>query len=98
MSKVSGEIGTAGPYSVVATDTNHYFWGVDDFYSFDGNTLSRLPNNVRRWLISNMNPNYETQIAGVYDRAHSQIVWYFSSIHASPIASPDPQLAFSLLP
>jgi hypothetical protein len=97
MSKVSSEIGTAGPYSLVATDTNHYFWGVDDFYSFDGNTLARLPNNVRRWFIANMNSNYEPLIAGVYDRSHSQIIWYFSSIHASPTGSLDAYMAFSLL-
>ena len=97
MSKVSNEIGSAGMYSVVSADTVHYFWGVDDFWTFDGNTLTRVPNNVRRWFITNMNPDFEGQIAGIFDRAHSQIIWYFSSINATPPGALDSYVSLSLL-
>lgn len=95
--KVSDEIGTAGAYSVIKTDTLHYFWGPDDFYATDGFSVWRVQNNVRRWFLSNLNTAYDYLIYGVYDLPRSQLVWWYSSVNAPTPGAYDSYISLSLL-
>jgi hypothetical protein len=95
--KVSDEIGTAGPYSVIKTDTLHYFWGPDDFYATDGFSVWRVQNNLRRWFLANLNTAYDFMIYGVYDLPRSQLVWWFSSVNAPTPGAYDSYVSLSLL-
>lgn len=95
--KVSDEIGTAGMYSAIKTDTLHYFWGPDDFYATDGFSVWRVQNNLRRWFLANLNTAYDYLIYGVYDLPRSQLVWWFSSINAPTPGAYDSYVSLSLL-
>jgi len=95
--KVSDSIGTPGMYSVIKTDTLHYFWGGNDFYGTDGFSLWLVPNNVRNWVKANMNVSYDYLMYGVYDIPREQLIWWFSSNNASPAGSYDSYVSLSIL-
>lgn len=95
--KVSDRIGTPGMYSVIPTDTVHYFWGGNDFYATDGFSVWPVPNNVRNWFKATRNPSFDQIIYGIYDLPRQQLIWWFSSAAANPAGSYDSYVSLSLL-
>jgi hypothetical protein len=94
---ISNKVGTLGPNSVVTVDTMQYFVGPDDFYQFDGYSLSRIPNNLRKWFFANMDSNFAANIFATYDQPRGQVVFWFPSINANPKGVFDSNVAFSTL-
>ena len=94
---ISNKVGTLGPNSVVTVDTMQYFVGPDDFYQFDGYSLNRIPNNLRKWFFQNMNSNFAANVFASYDQPRGQIVFWFSSNNAQTGGILDSNVAYSLI-
>src|SRR5271166_1848842 len=94
---ISNKVGTLGPNSVVTVDTMQYFVGPDDFYQFDGYSLSRIPNNLRKWFFANVNTNFASTIFASYDQPRGQVVFWFSSNNAQKGGILDSNVAYSLI-
>src|SRR3546814_8413616 len=50
--RVPGDIGCSGPESVAMVDTQHFFVGPSDFYTFDGTVPRPIGGPVREWFRS----------------------------------------------
>src|SRR5689334_17703593 len=74
---ISDEIGTYGQECVANVGDAHYFPGPDDFYSFDGYSLQRLPNNLKEWFFDNLDQPHADLICSRWDQKRSLIFWHF---------------------
>lgn len=81
---ISRQIGAPGQEAVANLGDIHYFPGPDDFYSFDGSALQRVPNNLKEWFFANLNQTLDYLICARWDQQRSLIFWHFPSINASP--------------
>lgn len=81
--RIPGEIGTAGPESVVVMGSQHYFVGPSDFYVFDGTVPQSIGEGVREWFFQNLSLPYRANIVGVADVPRSLIYWYYPSINST---------------
>lgn len=93
---VSTQVGTYGPHSVVAVDTTLYFVGPDDFWMFDGYSLQRMPNNLKKFFFNDLDSNFAGNIFATYDVPRSQIFFYYPSVNAFPLGSLDSYVSYSL--
>jgi len=81
--EVSRIRGALSQESVVCVDDVHYFLSGTDWYSFDGYSLSPLPNQHREWFFRNIGSIEEPYILGRYDSARTCIFWHFAPLNAS---------------
>lgn len=81
---VSDEVGAPGQEAVANLGDIHYFPGPDDFYSFDGYSLRRIPNNLKEWFFDTVNQYVMHAICARWDQRRSLIFWHFPSKNASP--------------
>ena len=93
---VSDKIGTPGHEAVANLGDIHYFPGPDDFYSFDGYSLNRVPNNLKEWFFENLNQTLDYLICARWDQQRSLIFWHFPSINASPETALDSWICLNL--
>ena len=93
---ISDEIGTYGQECVANIGDIHYFPGPDDFYSFDGYSLQRLPNNLKEWFFDNLNQSVADHIVARWDQKRSLIFWHFPSVRANPSTALDSWICFNV--
>lgn len=73
--EISRQHGTPGARTVVSVGDFHYFLGVDDFYVFDGFSITRLPNMFREWFFNRVFRFEDVQAR--YDEIRSCVFWHF---------------------
>ena len=109
-SKVSDKVGTPGPNSVVSVigptifggGPIQIFVGPSDFYTFDGYSLSTIPNNLSRWFFGSyqgngdLDQNYTSSIFLQWDLPRNQVIFWYPSVNASPAGTLDSYLSLSL--
>lgn len=76
---ISLTVGAAGNECVINTGDYDYLVGPDDFWSFDGYNLSRIPNHVKEWFFRDLNRQYQANIAGRYDITRDLVIWHYPS-------------------
>ncbi|MDE2232867.1 MAG: hypothetical protein KGJ90_01930 [Patescibacteria group bacterium] len=87
---VSPSQGVAGPYAYANAGDAVYFVGNDNIYSFDGFSLSVVPNALAEWLVNEtLDNNHAGNIVGSYDSANDIVSFYFPSKQASPAGTLD---------
>jgi hypothetical protein len=108
--KVSDKIGTPGPNSVISVigptifggGPIQIFVGPSDFYTFDGYSLSTIPNNLSRWFFGSyqgngdLDQNYSSSIFLQWDLPRNQVIFWYPSVNASPAGTLDSYLSLSL--
>src|SRR6185369_16121768 len=78
---VSHEIGTPCQESVANLGDIQYFLGPDDFYSFDGYNLQRVPNNMKEWFFATVDLYFNTTIMTRWDQRRNLVFWHFPSLN-----------------
>jgi len=93
---ISENVGTLTNEMVINAADVHLFLANDDFYMFDGSTLQRIPNQVKGWFFSHVNPAYLDRTLGGWDAPNSLAIWYFSSLEADPPGALDQMLMWNM--
>jgi hypothetical protein len=93
---ISDEIGTFGQEAVANLGDVHYFLGPDDFYSFDGYSLQRIPNQLKEWFFDRLNGQFAHLVSARWDQRRSLIFWHFPSVSANPETALDSWICFNL--
>ena len=78
-SRIPGDIGVSGQESVVVVQTQHFFVGTDDFYTYDGTVPRSIGAPVREWFFDDLNRTYQANIIGVADPARDLVYWHYPS-------------------
>ncbi len=73
--EISRQTGAPSQEAVVLAEDVHYFLGPDDFWRFDGFSVSRLPNALREWFFDRVGD--VSMVAGRYDQGRSLIFWHY---------------------
>lgn len=89
-------IGVPCQEAVVNLGEIHLLMGNDDFYSFDGSSLTPLPNRLRKWFFTRLDENHKQNVVSRYDRARRTAFWHFPSVQANPLGSLDEWVALNL--
>jgi hypothetical protein len=76
---ISNEIGAPSQEAVANVGDMHLWPGIDDFYSFDGQSFQRIPNNLKEWFFSTLNQNRDYDICARWDQKRSCVFWHFPS-------------------
>lgn len=84
---VSSQVGAPCQEAVANMGDIHMWPGPDDFYSFDGYSLGRIPNSLKEWFFDNLNGIYAAKIAARWDQKRSLVFWHFPSRVANPAGS-----------
>lgn len=80
---ISHEVG-APSQEAVANIGDVLLWpGPDDFYQFDGQSLSRIPNTLKEWFFTELNQSEDYEIRARWDQQKSLVFWHFPSASSS---------------
>ena len=94
---VSHQVGAPCQEAVVPVRDVLYFWGPDDFYTFDGYSLNPIQNNLREFIFRDLDLNFKGNIAGYYDENNGPIVkWHYPSVNADPPGSLDSYVCLNI--
>lgn len=93
---ISDEVGAPGQEAVANIGGVHYFPGPDDFYSCDGVSINRIPNNLKEWFFDHLNQTLDYLICARWDQTKSLIFWHFPSIDADPPEALDAWICYNL--
>jgi hypothetical protein len=94
---VSHQVGTPCQEAAVPVRDVLYFWGPDDFYTFDGYSVTPIQNNLREFVFGDVNKAFLNQVAGYYDENNGPIVkWHYSSRYANPAGSLDSYVCLNI--
>jgi hypothetical protein len=97
LTKVSSQVGVASQENPINVGDILYFIGPDDFYSFDGFNLNRIPNSFKEWFFrESLDVGFVENIASRYDEARNLIFWHYPSISASPRGSLDKYICLNV--
>jgi len=77
--EISRQTGAVSHESIVSVQDVHYFLGPDDFWTLDGYSLNRLPNQLRQWFFARANPAALAFVIGRYDEQRNLIFWHYST-------------------
>jgi len=75
---VSEVVGATSHEVVANAHDLHLFLGPDDFYTFDGNGLSRLENAVKEHFLGRMDARRLARTVARYDPTQSLAVWHYT--------------------
>ena len=78
----SEQVGCMNHECVINAGDYHLFIGQDNFYRFDGQTLTPIPNNLREWFFAHADRSRLHTVLGRFDDANALAVWHFSSTDA----------------
>jgi len=82
---VSTTVGVKSNEMLINTGDIDYFVGPDDFWSFDGYNLNRVPNHVKEWFFGNgvkqgdLNQPFAQNMVGHFDNINDLIMWHYPS-------------------
>ncbi len=76
--EVTRQNGTVSQETLAIFNDTHYFLGVDDFYTFDGFSLNRLPNDLKYDFFQHINQTGLRNVRTRVDQLRSLIFWHFA--------------------
>ena len=92
---ISDTVGAPSQDSVVSDGDVLYLRGPDNFYRFDGSSLTPIPNNLKEWFQANADPEQLSHMLGRYDPVERIVYWHFASLERRFVGQLDLWLAFS---
>lgn len=85
---VSSFVGAPSDESVVKVGGyTHLFPGPDNFYSFDGATLTPIGNDVKEWYYSAVNTEYDYLVTGLHDWRDGLVYWFYPASASTTLDS-----------
>lgn len=75
--RIQGYSGTVSQEAVIELEAGLLYYGMDDFYLFDGSVPRRIGEAVNTWFINRVNRQYWSNILGAYDPFRRLAFWYF---------------------
>ena len=84
-SRIATECGAVSRSSAVDTDIGTFWYGQENFFYFDGNTVQVLPCDVHDYVFGDFNPSQQSKIWGYVNGQNSEVWWYYCSSEATEI-------------
>lgn len=80
---LSHEAGAVSNNAVVDIGGKHIFWGQNDFYAVQGNSVATVPTGLRDFLFGpdgDLDKPRRYGVSGIYDQEKMCVFWYYPSV------------------
>jgi hypothetical protein len=77
--EISRQVGAVSQEAIVSVDDVHYFLGPDDWYRFDGFSVTKLENQHRNWFFERRAEAGAPWVVGRFDQARALIFWHYKT-------------------
>ena len=77
--RVGTHCGAVSRKSVVTTDQGVFWYGQENFFMFNGNTVSVVPCDVHDYVFNDFNTSQQSKVWGVVNGTHQEIWWFYPS-------------------
>ena len=78
-SRVGTECGAISRLGLVTTDIGAFWFGLESFHFFDGNSVQTLPCDVHDYVFADFNSTQQSKIWGMVNGANSEVWWFYCS-------------------
>jgi len=92
--RVGTHCGAVSRKSAVSTDKGVFWYGQENFFYYDGNTVSVLPCDVHDLVFGDFNTSQQSKVWGMVNGAHQEVWWFYPSGNATEC---DKYVAFDLM-
>ena len=92
--RVGTHCGAVSRKSAVTTDQGVYWYGQENFFWFDGNSVRVLPCDVHDHVFGDFNTEQQSKIWGMVNGTHQEVWWFYPS---SESLEPDRYVAFDFM-
>ena len=83
--RIATHCGAVSRLSAVATDQGAFWYGQENFFYFDGNTVQVLECDVHDYVFGDFNASQQSKIWGFANGANSEVWWFYCSGEATEI-------------
>lgn len=77
--RVGTHCGAVSRKSAVTTDRGVFWYGQENFFYFDGNSVQVLPCDVHDYVFNDFNTSQQSKVWGVVNGTHQEIWWFYPS-------------------
>ena len=92
--RVGTHCGAVSRKSAVSTDKGVFWYGQENFFYYDGNTVSVLPCDVHDLVFGDFNTSQQSKVWGMVNGAHQEVWWFYPSGNSTEC---DKYVAFDLM-
>ena len=82
-SRVGTHCGAVSRKSAVSTDRGVFWYGQENFFVYDGNTVNVLPCDVHDYVFGDFNTSQQSKVWGMVNGSHQEIWWFYPSNDAT---------------
>ena len=83
--RVGTHCGAVSRKSAVSTDRGVFWYGQENFFVFDGNSVNVLPCDVHDYVFDNFNTAQQSKVWGMVNGAHQEIWWFYPSAGSTEV-------------
>lgn len=80
--RVGTECGAIARLGLVTTDIGAFWFGLESFHFFDGNSVQTLQCDVHDYIFSDFNSAQQSKIWGMVNGANSEVWWFYCSANS----------------
>ena len=77
--RVGTNCGAVSRKSAVTTDRGVFWYGQENFFYFDGNSVQVLPCDVHDYVFGDFNTSQQSKVWGMVNGTHQEIWWFYPS-------------------
>ena len=92
--RVGTHCGAVSRKSAVTTDQGVYWYGQENFFWFDGNSVRVLPCDVHDHVFGSFNSEQQSKVWGMVNGQHQEVWWFYPS---SESVEPDRYVAYDFM-
>ena len=81
-SRVGTECGAIARLALVTTDIGAFWFGLESFHFFDGNSVQTLPCDVHDYVFVDCNSKQQSKSWGMVNGANSEVWWFYCSANS----------------
>ena len=82
-SRVGTECGAISRLGLVTTDIGAFWFGLESFHFFDGNSVQTLQCDVHDYVFADFNSTQQSKIWGMVNGANSEVWWFYCSSNSN---------------
>lgn len=82
-SRVGTECGLISRLGLVTTDIGAFWFGLESFHFFDGNSVQTLQCDVHDYVFADFNSTQQSKIWGMVNGANSEVWWFYCSANSN---------------
>ena len=80
--RVGTECGAIARLGLVTTDIGAFWFGLESFHFFDGNSVQTLQCDVHDYIFADFNTTQQSKIWGMVNGANSEVWWFYCSANS----------------